>query len=79
MASFFNHSCRPNAQFGFDKGGNIWIQTLQPVAQGREVLISYGHTNKAIRNPVNVTRAQQKASCQAGTKEIFHFICGCED
>ena len=43
QASFFNHSCEPNCHWEV-VGSTIFVRTLQPVAKGEPLLISYVNT-----------------------------------
>ena len=44
QTSRFNHSCVPNAYFGFDPtSGHVRIHAFLPIAAGREISINYGY------------------------------------
>jgi hypothetical protein len=41
-ARFVNHSCEPNCE-AVERGGHIWIESIQPIAAGEELTYDYAY------------------------------------
>ncbi|XP_031619101.1 SET and MYND domain-containing protein DDB_G0273591-like [Contarinia nasturtii] len=65
--SFFNHSCAPNACYGF-KDGKGYIITIRPIKQDEQIFINY------IGDKIKGSRVQR----QEHIKRHWEFECKCE-
>jgi hypothetical protein len=69
-ASRFNHSCSPNACFGFNSNtGELQIYALDTISRGEDIFISYITSRHSYGSP----RRSRQAILRAG----YHFTCMC--
>lgn len=64
--SLMNHSCVPNTEI-FYKGCTAFVKTMQPLAAGQEITISYGPVYK------KMSRAERLDT----TTSQYYFRCDC--
>ena len=65
-ASYFNHSCAPNAHPRWEHGDStITIRALRPITAGEELFITYVDANES------------RASRRARLRESYGFHCAC--
>lgn len=63
-ARFLNHSCAPNCDAVVD-GGRIWIDTIQDIEVGEELVYDYAYTLAERHTPA--AKARYPCSCGAVT------------
>ncbi|CAO3597849.1 unnamed protein product [Absidia cylindrospora] len=64
VASFFNHSCRPNAAAVFD-GALLMIKAIEPISPGEEITLAY----------IDIGRS--RGYRQRNLRDRYFFTCDC--
>jgi len=66
VASYFNHSCNPNAGFK----GQIFLVAMRNIRKGEQITFDYGMVLHEIKN----LDKQYKLKCYCGSKKCRRFI-----